>query len=86
MFGGYVAVHAPDSAMATVQQKQYALEHRLVASQLLGRTLLPTEIVHHLDGNKANNAPNNLMVMSQSDHMVLHGKLRREAKKQAGSA
>lgn len=47
-------------------------EHRVVAEQKLGRQLLHGEIVHHLDGNKHNNVPSNLEVMTQADHLRLH--------------
>lgn len=46
--------------------------HRVVAEQMLGRPLLKGEIVHHIDGNKRNNDPSNLMVMTQSEHCKLH--------------
>ena len=46
--------------------------HRVVAEQMLGRPLKPGEIVHHIDGNKRNNDPSNLMVMTQSEHCRLH--------------
>lgn len=46
--------------------------HRVVAEQMLGRPLEKGEIVHHKDGNKWNNDPSNLEVMSQSMHMKIH--------------
>src|SRR3954462_10887510 len=48
-------------------------EHRVVAEENLGRALLPGEIVHHLDEDKHNNDPANLIVMRQGDHMREHG-------------
>ena len=48
--------------------------HRMVAERMLGRKLKPGEVVHHIDGNKRNNAPENLMVFSgQSEHAKWHG-------------
>lgn len=47
--------------------------HRVVAEQKLGRSLLPGEIVHHIDGNKRNNEPENLMIFaSQEEHAAWH--------------
>lgn len=47
-------------------------QHRVVAEQMLGRPLKRGEIVHHIDGNKHNNSPENLAVMTQADHLRLH--------------
>src|SRR5262245_29830832 len=48
-------------------------EHRVVAERTLGRALVKGEVVHHIDGNKKNNHPDNLAVMTQRDHMKEHG-------------
>lgn len=48
-------------------------EHRIVAEKMLGRALKPGEVVHHIDSDKRNNAPENLMVFSsQSEHVKWH--------------
>jgi endogenous inhibitor of DNA gyrase (YacG/DUF329 family) len=46
--------------------------HRHVASIKLGRWLNSDEHVHHKDGNKLNNVPENLEVLSNSEHAKLH--------------
>jgi len=53
------------------------LEHRYVLEQVLGRKLEENEIVHHLDGNKLNNHPENLQIMTHRDHAILHSNLRK---------
>ncbi len=48
-------------------------EHRVVAEQMLGRPLMPGEVVHHIDGNKRNSSINNIRVYkSQSEHAKFH--------------
>lgn len=46
--------------------------HRVVAEQKIGRKILPHEVVHHIDGNKRNNHPENLEVIPRADHSRLH--------------
>lgn len=60
-------------AKETTYRKLYGRHaHRVVAEEMLGRPLQRNEIVHHIDGNKHNNDPSNLQVMSQADHLRLH--------------
>lgn len=47
-------------------------KHRIIAEEILGRSLLPGEIVHHIDHDKTNNDPNNLQIMTQAEHVRLH--------------
>lgn len=54
-------------------RRMYA--HRLVAEKSLGRPLKRSEHVHHIDRNKANNTPENLLVMSNGTHTRLHAEL-----------
>lgn len=51
---------------------RYVPEHRLVAERAIGRKLHPKEHVHHIDGNKTNNDPINLMVLTAKEHAKLH--------------
>lgn len=46
--------------------------HRWIMSQHLGRELLPTEHVHHINGNPLDNRIENLMVMDGSEHLRMH--------------
>ncbi len=51
----------------------YAYKHRIVMEEKLGRKLNPGEVVHHIDGNRLNNDPENLVaVKSNGAHLNLH--------------
>ncbi len=52
--------------------RRWKYEHRIVAEQMLGRTLEPGEIVHHINHDTLDNRPENLRVMTAGEHTILH--------------
>lgn len=58
---GYVWISVPSLVTG---KKHGVMEHRYVMSKSLGRDLLAEETVHHIDGNRSNNAPENLELFS----------------------
>lgn len=49
-------------------------QHQEVAEKFMGRKLIKGEVVHHKDGNKLNNSPENLEVMTIRQHNFIHKK------------
>jgi hypothetical protein len=70
---GYRMVYAPEHPRATGPSRNYVYEHVLVAEEQIGRLLVAGEVVHHIDGDKLNNASENLLVCAnQAEHMRIH--------------
>lgn len=67
--GGYI--------FKMVSGHKYKPEHRLIAEKTLGRKLDKNEVVHHINGNKQDNRPENLQVMTRREHLLLHNELRK---------
>jgi hypothetical protein len=68
-------VKIKENQIGLSDQKHQGLdyEYRVVASEMLGRPLKRTEIVHHRDGNPKNNSPENLLVFETlTDHSLFH--------------
>ena len=71
-----IIVFQPDNhhAFKSGTLKGYVYEHIYNAECKLGRELLPGEVVHHIDENKVNNDPENLLIFkSAHDHAAFHG-------------
>lgn len=65
---GYVMLRMVGHHLANKQG--YVREHRLVMEQKIGRRLKPGEVVHHIDGNRSNNDPDNLeLFASNGEHL-----------------
>lgn len=52
----------------------WVYRYRLVAEKLLGRPLRRSEVVHHRNGIKDDDRPENLEILSQAEHMRRHSK------------
>ena len=67
---GYRLVYAPGHPLA--DKRHYALEHRLVWHNAHG-AIPHRHHIHHIDGNRQNNALSNLVCIAPSDHGKHHG-------------
>jgi len=48
------------------------LVHRAIMEEHLGRKLLRTEIIHHINGDKTDNRIENMEIIAQSSHISCH--------------
>ena len=85
MTKGYVIITKPalteeqlEIVAPMLTNKGHILEHRLVMAMYLGRPLRPGEIVHHLNGNKADNTIENLQLVGNKAHSREHREIERE--------
>lgn len=68
---GYVYIKSVGHPKALVQG-DYVLEHRLAVEEVIGRYLEEGEVVHHINGKKDDNHPENLYITNPSEHVRMH--------------
>lgn len=64
--GGYKQISKPGHSCA--DKRGLVMEHRLVMCEILGRPLRPQEKIHHKNGNRLDNRPENLELWTVGQH------------------
>lgn len=79
---GYVQIWLPEHPRAS--KEGYVMEHVVAMGEVLNRTIKLGEIVHHINGIRSDNRPENLMLFNNaSEHQTYHAYLRRRMKQNA---
>lgn len=67
---GYVEIYLPGHELADIKGR--VLEHRLVIFEKIKRQLTFNDVVHHINGIRSDNRPDNLILLTRSSHNSHH--------------
>jgi len=67
---GYLRVYSAHHPFSNGRKEMH--EHQVAVEMFLGRALLDTECVHHINGDKTDNRLENLEVMTRAEHSSVH--------------
>jgi hypothetical protein len=67
---GYIMEYHPDHPRA--DKKGYVFAHIVAYERHTGTTVPEGFVVHHINGLKADNSPQNLAMITREEHTVLH--------------
>lgn len=70
--GKYELVYAPDTWPGNKYKGKLCLEHHYVVWKFFGIVIKDNLVVHHKNGDTRDNRPENLEVMTRSDHSKMH--------------
>ena len=73
---GYVLILLPGHKRANKDSGQ-VFEHIVIAEKILGKSLPPKAVIHHVNENRKDNRPSNLVIcQDRAYHLFLHQRIR----------
>lgn len=80
--GPYILIVPPTNYPGKVYRNRYAYQHHVVWWENTGELLNKNEIIHHVNDNKHDNSFSNLQKLTNSEHIKLHGALKKRTMQQ----